>query len=82
MYHYLVKHRRAFVADYTIKNRPVSVQSVAEHLQQARNIDPKLYKSVSGDPKRCYETTAKDLQKLRADGVVPYDAIVFPIKQK
>jgi biopolymer transport protein ExbD len=78
MYHYLVKYRRDFITDYTLSNRPVSVQSVSEHLHKTRATDPKLNKSVSGDPKRCYETVAKDLQKLRADGAIPYDAVVFP----
>lgn len=80
MYHYLVKYRRDVITNYTLSNRPVSVQSVSQHLHKSRATDSKLYKSVSDDPAKCYETTAKDLQKLRRDGVIPYDAVVFPLR--
>lgn len=81
MYHYLAQYRRECVANFIAENRPVSVKEVAAHMQKARDTDAKLFKSVSDDPRKCYETTAKDVQKLRKQGVVPYDAIVFRIER-
>ena len=78
MYSYLVKHRREYLTDYINQNRPISLKAVSAALHKARDTDIKLYKAVSADPRMCYETTAKDLQKLRAEGVVSYDAVVFP----
>lgn len=82
MYHYLSQHRREVITDYIEANRPVSVQEVAAHMLEARNTDGRLYKSVSEDPQKCYATTAKDVQKLRKLGVVPYDSIIFRIDRK
>jgi hypothetical protein len=80
MYSHLVKHRRDLAAQYVLANRPTSVLATSEYLFQARHTDNKLGKAVSEDPRKCYETTSKDLQKLRRDGVVPCDALVFPSK--
>ena len=82
MYHYLSQYRRECVADFIEENRPVSVKEVAAHMHKARHTDTKLFMSVSDDPQKCYETTAKDVQKLRRLGVVPYDAIIFRIETK
>ena len=81
MFPHLVAYRRRYIAEFVEENRPVSVQAVANHLHNARNNDGALSKSVSDDLLKCYETTSKDLQKLRKEGVVPFDAIVFPINR-
>ena len=81
MHHHLSQYRRECVADFIKENRPVSVKEVAEHMHNARHTDNKLFKSVSDDPQKCYATTAKDVQKLRKLGAVPYDAIIFRIER-
>jgi hypothetical protein len=78
MQHYLVANRRKYVKDLILASEePTSVKEVAQHCYDLRQSEPAL-KSVSNDWTKAYEVVRKDVLKLRHEGDVPRNSIVFP----